>query len=50
LPRRRKKSGNAIVLALRYLRSPAMAQAAVIFALFGGMAIAAQDRNTLKLG
>lgn len=43
-------SGNAIVLALRYLRSPAMAQAAVIFALFGGMAIAAQDRYTLKLG
>jgi len=43
-------SGNAIVPALRYLRSPAMAQAAVIFALFGGMAIAAQDRYTLKLG
>jgi Cytochrome P460 len=41
---------NAIVPALKYQWSPAIAQAAVMLALFGGMAIAAQDRYTLKLG
>jgi len=41
---------NSIVSALKHLWSPAMAHAAVLFALFGGLAVAAQDKYTLKLG
>jgi hypothetical protein len=35
---------------LKHLWSPAIVRAAILFALFGGVAIAAQDRYTLKLG
>jgi cytochrome P460 len=40
----------SIVPVLKRLWSPAMAQAAVLLALFGSLAFAAQDRYTLKLG
>ncbi len=43
-------SRNSIVPVLRHLWSPVMAYAAVLLALLGGMAIAAQDRYTLTLG
>lgn len=43
-------SRNSIARVLKLLWSPAMAHAAVLLALLGGMAFAAQDRYTLKLG
>jgi Cytochrome P460 len=43
-------SRNSIVRVLKPLWSPAMAHAAVLLALLGSMAFAAQDRYTLKLG
>ena len=43
-------SRNSIVRVLKLLRSPTMAHAAVLLALLGSMAFAAQDRHTLKLG
>jgi Cytochrome P460 len=43
-------SRNSIVRVLKLLWSPAMAHAAVLLALLGSMAFAAQDRYTLKLG
>ncbi len=43
-------SHKSIVSVLRHLWSPAVAQVAVLVAIFGGVAIAAQDKYTLKLG
>ena len=43
-------SRSSISRVLKCLWSPAMARAAVLLALFGGVAIAAQDRYALKLG
>jgi hypothetical protein len=41
---------NSIVPLIKRLWSPTTAGAAFLLAVFGGMAIAAQDRYTLKLG
>ena len=43
-------SRNSIVRVVKLLRSPTVAHAAVLLALLGSMAFAAQDRYTLKLG
>ena len=43
-------SRNSIARVLKLLWSPTMAHAAVLVALLGSMAFAAQDRYTLKLG
>jgi hypothetical protein len=43
-------SRTFVLSVLKHLWSPAIARAAILFALFGGVAIAAQDRYTLKLG
>jgi len=43
-------SRNPIISLLKHLWYPTMGHAAVLFALFGGLAVAAQDKYTLKLG
>jgi len=43
-------SRNSIVSVLKRLWSPAIGPAAILLALFGGLAVAAQDKYTLKLG
>jgi len=43
-------SRRSFAAVLKYLWSPTIARVAVLFALFGSVAIAAQDRYTLKLG
>jgi Cytochrome P460 len=43
-------SRYSIVSVLKFLWSPTVVRAAVLLALFGSVAIAAQDRYTLKLG
>jgi hypothetical protein len=42
-------SGNSIIRILKHLWSPAVARTGALFAVFGGIAIAAQDKYTLKI-
>jgi len=43
-------SHYSLIPVLKFLGSPTLARVAVLFVMFGGVAIAAQDRYTLKLG